>query len=78
MSRSMNVALAALALALSGCETTNSDDWTGGEGTPFATAERTCFTLVEDVEQGEKHREFFVGCMASLGWAPKPGASIDL
>ena len=76
MFRSMNVAL--LALVLAGCETTNSDDWTGGEGTPFTNAERSCFSLVEDVEEEEKRREFFIGCMAALGWAPKPGASIDL
>jgi hypothetical protein len=74
--RSTNVAL--LALALAGCETTNSDDWTGGATTPFNHAERSCESLAEDVDNKERRRDFFVGCMGSLGWTPKPGASIAL
>jgi hypothetical protein len=75
MSRSTNVLL--LALALAACETTNSDDWVGTEGTPFSQAERSCGVMLEDVGE-ERRREFFIGCMAALGWAPKPGASIDI
>lgn len=75
MSRSTNVLL--LALLLTACETTNSDDWVGTEGTPFAQAERSCGVMLEDVAE-ETRREFFIGCMNSLGWIPKPGASIDV
>ena len=75
MFRSTNVAL--LALMLTACETTNSEDWVGTEGTPFAQAERSCGRMLEDVAKGAK-RDFFIGCMNALGWAPKPGASIEL
>lgn len=68
----------AAALALSACETTNSDDWTGGAGTPFKTAEKSCENLLADVAKDEDRREFFIGCMQALGWTPKPGASIAL
>lgn len=76
MARSITVALAALAIA--GCETTNSDDWAGGASTPFGQAERSCGALIEDVDRAEARRDFFIGCMASLGWTPRPGASIAL
>lgn len=76
MARPMNVAV--LALALAGCETTNSDDWAGGAATPFEQAERSCGALLEDIEREDRRRDFFIGCMASLGWTPRPGASIAL
>lgn len=69
---------AAAALSLAGCETTNSDNWTGGASTPFNHAERSCESLAEDIEREDRRREFFIGCMQALGWAPKPGASIAL
>ena len=78
MPQSTNVVVLALALALSACETTNSDNWTGGATTPFNQAERSCESLVEDIEKEDNRRDFFIGCMQSLGWAPKPGASIAL
>lgn len=65
-------------LALCACETTNSDDWTGGTGTGFKQAERSCAELTQSIEDSADRREFFIGCMGSLGWTPKPGASIDL
>lgn len=70
--------LAPVLFSLAACETTNSDDWTGGEGTPFNQAERTCLSMVADVEEETARRDFFIGCMSALGWAPKPGASIEL
>ena len=72
------VAPIAVLLVLAACETTNSSDWTGGEGTPFKQAERSCNELLPTVEKEEARREFFIGCMGALGWTPKPGASIDL
>lgn len=65
-------------LALCACKTTNSDDWTGGARTPFKQAERSCGELTEAIRKQAARREFFVGCMGSLGWTPKPGAQIDL
>lgn len=76
MARLAKVAM--VALLLSACETTNSDDWTGGSGTPFDQAERSCGELVKSIDQEADRRDFFVGCMASLGWAPRPGASIEI
>ena len=71
-----------LALSLAGllgaCETTNSDDWAGGATTPFNQAERSCGALLEDMERDDRRRDFFIGCMASLGWTPRPGAAIAL
>lgn len=69
---------AAFALSLGACETTNSDNWTGGASTPFNQAERSCESLAKDVEKEDNRRDFFIGCMQSLGWSPKPGASIAL
>ena len=65
-------------LVLAACETTNSDDWTGGAHTPFGQAERSCTDLLDTISQDEDRREFFIGCMGALGWSPRPGASIDL
>lgn len=76
MARSTNVAL--VALLLTACETTNSENWTGGASTSFNQAERSCGVLADDVEAAENRREFFIGCMGSLGWSPKPDASIDI
>ncbi len=64
--------------ALAACETTNSSDWTGGKGTPFKQAERSCNELLPTVEKEDDRRDFFIGCMQSLGWTPKSGASIEL
>ena len=75
----MRVRLSLLCLLLlAACETTNSNDWTGGNGTPFKQAERSCNELLSTVAKEEDRREFFIGCMAALGWAPKAGASISL
>lgn len=76
MPRSTTVVL--LALALAACETTNSDNWTGGASTPFNQAERSCEGMVEDIEREDNRRDFFIGCMQALGWTPKPAASIAL
>ena len=70
--------LLAAALVLSACETTNSDDWNGGERTPFKQAEKSCESLLPDIGKDADRREFFIGCMGALGWLPKPGASIAL
>ncbi len=75
----MRVAFAILSLCvLAACETTNSSDWTGGSSTPFAQAEKSCGELLKSIGKPADRREFFIGCMGSLGWTPKPGASIDL
>ena len=68
----------AILLVLAACETTNSSDWTGGPGTPFKQAERSCNDLLPTVSEEGDRRAFFVGCMKALGWTPKPGASIEL
>lgn len=65
------------AIALSACQTTDSDDWTGGAHTPFGQAEKSCTELLQTISREQNRREFFVGCMGALGWTPKPGASID-
>ena len=62
---------------LTACETTNSDDWTGGATTSFEQAERSCEEQMEFISQEENRREFFIGCMRALGWVPKGSPSID-
>ena len=75
----MRVRLSLLCLLLlAACETTNSNDWTGGNGTPFKQAERSCNELLPAVAKEEDRREFFIGCMQALGWTPKVGASITV
>ena len=71
-------ALLAVLFALAGCETTNSSDWTGGRGTPFNQAELTCQDQLTTIAKEDSRRDFFIGCMNALGWAPKPGASIAI
>lgn len=74
----MRIAAMALTLVLAACETTNSSDWTGGSGTPFKQAERTCQEELKNISKEAGRRDFFIGCMEALGWTPRPGASIDL
>ena len=76
--RIVRVAPVVLALALAACETTNSSDWTGGSGTPFKQAERTCQEELKTISKADNRRDFFIGCMSALGWTPRAGASIDL
>ena len=72
-------ALAAV-VALAACETTTSDDWTGGGSTPFKQAERSCEEQTQNIrsEEAGAKADFFVGCMKALGWEPKPGTAIEL
>ena len=72
------VAPIAFLLLLAACETTNSSDWNGGSGTPFKQAERTCQEELKNISKEENRRDFFIGCMSALGWALRPGASVDL
>lgn len=65
-------------LALSACETTNSEDWTGGGSTPFGTAERTCEDQAANIREEDNRAAFFTGCMQALGWEPRPGTSPDI
>ena len=66
------------ALLLGACETTNSEDWTGGDATPFHTAERTCEDQAANIREQENRSQFFIGCMQALGWEPKPGTEPDI
>jgi hypothetical protein len=68
----------ALLFVLAACETTHSSDWVGGNGTPFKQAERTCQEELKNISKADGRRDFFIGCMGALGWAPRPDASIDL
>ena len=64
----------AMLVALAACETTNSDDWTEGDpNVPFNTAEDTCETQTNSIEDEEDRPEFFAMCMTALGWTPRPG-----
>ncbi|ANY20821.1 hypothetical protein A6F68_02321 [Tsuneonella dongtanensis] len=72
------VPIIAVAVLLSGCETTNSSDWTGGAATPFDQAEKSCLELTESIADAADKRDFFIDCMGALGWTPNPGASVEL
>ena len=78
MRKSMRKALPIIALGLAACETTNSDDWVGGDRTPFNQAERSCEEQTQSIREDEDKRDFFIGCMTALGWTPKPGATVNL
>ena len=65
-------------IALAGCRTTSSDGWTGGGSTPFKQAERSCTDLTKTIGEEADRRDFFVGCMGSLGWTAGPNVRIDL
>lgn len=71
---------AALILALvmlAGCRTSNVDQWSGGGGTPFKQAERTCLDLMDSIREEDGRSDFFLGCMNAYGWTPRPGAMLD-
>ena len=72
------VAPFAVLVLLAACETTNSSEWNGGQGTPFKQAERSCNELLPTIAKEESQRDFFIGCMQALGWTLKPGGSVDL
>jgi hypothetical protein len=74
----IRVAPIAVLLTLAACETTNSSAWSGGQGTPFKHAERTCNELLPTIGKDESRRDFFIGCMQALGWTLKPGGSVNL
>lgn len=76
MRRAILIAVSMFAIA--GCRTTNADGWTGGGTTPFNQAERSCTDLTKTIGEEADRREFFIGCMGSLGWAAGPNARIDL
>ena len=65
-------------IALGACRTTSSDGWTGGGSTSFKQAERSCTDLTKTIGEEADRREFFIGCMGSLGWAAGPNVRIDL
>lgn len=62
------------ALALSGCETTNSEDWSEHRpSVPFDRAEQTCEELTREIDAEENRPGYFVKCMDTLGWTPNAG-----
>lgn len=65
-------------IILSACGTSRSKDWTGGASTPFIQAAKSCDALTASIKEEANRRDFYVGCMASLGWTPKPGATIEI
>lgn len=65
----------AAALLLAACQTIDDSDWRGGESTSFNQAERTCKTQTKYIAEEARRGEFFVGCMAALGWTPRPGTA---
>ena len=68
------------ALALAGCKTDDAADWShiGPGGTEFRQADRTCEDQLQFVADESERTDFYVKCMAALGWAPRPGATIEI
>ena len=62
------------ALVLSGCETTNEDDWTGGARKPFDQAERTCEEQAARIAEESERSAFFTDCMGAYGWTRRSAA----
>lgn len=81
MQRRSTLALALGAgLALAGCKTDDADDWAhiGPGTTEFRQADRTCEDQLQFVADESERTEFYVKCMAALGWAPRTGATIEI
>ena len=51
--------------------------FSGGGGTPFKQAERTCLDLMDSIREEDGRSDFFLGCMNAYGWTPRPGAMLD-
>ena len=63
------------AVALSGCETTNEDDWTGVARKPFDQAERTCEEQAARIAEESERPDFFTDCMGAYGWTRRSDAA---
>ena len=68
------------ALALAGCKTDDAADWShvGPGDTEFRQADRTCEDQLQFIADESEQTEFYVKCMAALGWAPRAGATIEI
>ena len=62
------------AVVLSGCETTNEDDWTGGARKPLDQAERTCEEQADRIAEASERPAFFTECMRAFGWTRRSDA----
>ncbi|GAA3796947.1 hypothetical protein GCM10022600_18300 [Qipengyuania pelagi] len=62
-------------LALSSCETTNEDEWTGGGRKPFHQAEQTCEAQAGRLTEEKARPAFFTDCMRTFGWTRRSGAA---
>ena len=62
------------AVVLSGCETTNEDDWLGGDRKPFDQAERTCEEQANRIAEASERPAFFTECMRAFGWTRRSDA----
>ena len=57
----LSTALVGVVLALSGCETTNEDEWAGGARKPFHQAEQTCEAQAARIAEESARPAFFTG-----------------
>ena len=69
----LSTALVGVVLALSGCETTNEDEWAGGARKPFHQAEQTCEAQAARIAEESARPAFFTGCMQAFGWTLRAG-----
>ena len=71
--RVLQVATALFAIALAGCQTTDDENWVESDpSTPFNQAEVSCENQTANIDKVEDRPEYFVGCMGTLGWSPRP------
>ena len=70
-----NGAIMVVALTVSGCQTTEEENWIGGERKSFAQAERACEEMTSRVSEAQQRPEYFVGCMQAYGWQPRAGTT---
>jgi hypothetical protein len=67
------------AAALAGCTNDPSEGWTKippGD-TEFRQAHRTCEDQLEFVADESERTDFYVKCMAALGWVAGPAANLE-
>ena len=73
--RAFSTTLLGVVLALSSCETTNEDEWTGGGRKPFHQAEQTCEAQAGRLTEEKARPAFFTDCMRTFGWTRRSGAA---
>lgn len=68
-------ALTLASLTLAGCARPDRGDWTDkAHLTTYAEADSVCETQMGNIQDQARRGKFYVECMKTQGWTPRPGS----